>query len=45
MEMTEITLETERLLLRWLREDDFEQYARMCRDPEGYEVPGGAAHD
>lgn len=34
MHMDEITLETERLLLRWLREDDFEQYAEICRDPE-----------
>src|SRR5258708_35544647 len=41
MEMNEITLETERLLLRWLREDDFEQYARMCRDPEVMRFLGG----
>lgn len=41
MEMTEITLETERLLLRWLRESDFEQYARMCRDPEVMRFLGG----
>ena len=34
MEMNEITLETERLLLRWLREADFESFARMGRDPE-----------
>ena len=32
--MKEVTLETERLLLRWLREDDFPQYRRMCTDPE-----------
>jgi RimJ/RimL family protein N-acetyltransferase len=41
MEMNEITLETERLLLRWLREDDFEQFARMCRDPEVMHFLGG----
>jgi RimJ/RimL family protein N-acetyltransferase len=41
--MNEITLETERLLLRWLREDDFEQYARMCRDPEVMRFLGGQA--
>ena len=32
--MNEMTLETERLLLRMFREDDFEQYARLCSDPE-----------
>jgi RimJ/RimL family protein N-acetyltransferase len=41
MQMNEITLETERLLLRWLREDDFEQYAKMCRDPEVMRFLGG----
>ena len=41
MEMNEITLETERLLLRWLREDDFEQYARMGRDPAVMRFLGG----
>jgi hypothetical protein len=30
MEMNEATLETERLLLRWMREDDFDEYAKMC---------------
>lgn len=39
--MKEITLETERLLLRWLREDDFKQYAEMCRDPEVMRFLGG----
>jgi RimJ/RimL family protein N-acetyltransferase len=34
MQMNEVTLETERLLLRWLREDDFEQYRKICLDPE-----------
>lgn len=39
--MNEITLETERLLLRWLCEDDFEQYAKICRDPEVMRFLGG----
>lgn len=39
--MNEITLETERLLLRWLCEDDFEQYAGICRDPEVMRFLGG----
>ena len=39
--MEEVTLETERLLLRWLREEDFEQYARMCRDQEVMRFIGG----
>jgi RimJ/RimL family protein N-acetyltransferase len=34
MPMNEITLETERLLLRWFREDDFEQHWKICSDPE-----------
>jgi RimJ/RimL family protein N-acetyltransferase len=41
MQMNEITLETERLLLRWIREDDFEQYAKMCRDREVMRFLGG----
>ena len=32
--MQEITLETERLLLRFFRESDFPQYAKICADPE-----------
>jgi len=32
--MNEVTLDTERLRLRWLREDDFEEYAKICFDPE-----------
>ena len=34
MQMNEVTLETERLLMRWFCEDDFEQFASVCRDPE-----------
>ena len=41
MEMNEVILETERLRLRWLREDDFEQYAKVCRDPEVMRFLGG----
>jgi len=41
MEMNEVTLESERLLLRWLREADFDQFARMCRDPEVMRFLGG----
>jgi len=41
MEMNEVTLETERLLLRWIRESDFDQYAPMCRDPEVMRYLGG----
>jgi RimJ/RimL family protein N-acetyltransferase len=32
--MNEVTLETERLVLRFFREDDFEQYSKICADPE-----------
>ena len=32
--MNEVTLETERLILRMLREDDFDDYAKLCSDPE-----------
>lgn len=32
--MTEVRLETERLLMRMWRKDDFEPYANMCADPE-----------
>ena len=32
--MPEIQLETERLLLRMWREDDFEAYAEICAAPE-----------
>lgn len=39
--MNEVTLESERLLLRWLREADFDQFARMCRDPEVMRFLGG----
>ncbi|HEY0406840.1 MAG TPA: GNAT family N-acetyltransferase [Pyrinomonadaceae bacterium] len=39
--MNEVTLETERLLLRMWRESDFEEYARICADPEVMRYLGG----
>lgn len=32
--MKEITLETQRLLLRWFRESDFEDFCKICADAE-----------
>src|SRR5688572_17258036 len=34
MEMNEVRLETERLILRWFRDNDFDQYKQICADPE-----------
>ena len=34
IDMNEIKLESERLLLRWFREDDFEQFCNICSQPE-----------
>ena len=34
MEMKEVILETERLILRWFREDDLDDFYRMSADPE-----------
>jgi RimJ/RimL family protein N-acetyltransferase len=39
--MSEIQLETERLLLRMWREEDFEAYAEICADPEVMRYLGG----
>ena len=36
-----LTLETERLILRQWREDDFESYAAICADPEVMRYLGG----
>jgi RimJ/RimL family protein N-acetyltransferase len=36
-----VSLETERLLLRMWRGDDFESYARICADPEVMRYLGG----
>jgi RimJ/RimL family protein N-acetyltransferase len=41
MEMKEIRLETERLLLRWFREDDFARYVEIATDPEVMSFLGG----
>ena len=41
MELNEVTLETERLLLRWFREDDFPSYLEMSTDPEVMKFLGG----
>ncbi|MFN2577324.1 MAG: GNAT family N-acetyltransferase [Pyrinomonadaceae bacterium] len=43
MQMKEVTLETERLLLRWFRETDFPQYFAMSSDPEVMRFLGGKA--
>ena len=43
--MDEVRLETERLLLRMWREDDFEPYAKMCADPEVMRYLGGNIFD
>jgi len=43
--MTEAGLETERLILRRWREDDFEAYATLCADPEVMRYLGGKAFD
>src|SRR5215510_16473925 len=39
--MDEVTLETDRLLLRTFREEDFEDYASFCADPEVMRFLGG----
>jgi len=41
MQMQEVSLETERLLLRWFRETDFPQYLAMSTDPEVMKFLGG----
>jgi RimJ/RimL family protein N-acetyltransferase len=43
--MTEVTLETERLIMRMLRVEDFEAYAALCADPEVMRFLGGKAFD
>jgi RimJ/RimL family protein N-acetyltransferase len=39
--MKEVILETDRLLMRWLREDDFPSYFAMSSDPEVMRFLGG----
>src|SRR2546421_5612637 len=41
MQMNEVTLQTERMLLRWFRETDFPQYLAMSSDPEVMKFLGG----
>lgn len=41
MEVNEVTLETERLLLRWFREEDFPAYVEIATDPEVMKFIGG----
>ncbi|MGH9875690.1 MAG: GNAT family N-acetyltransferase [Pyrinomonadaceae bacterium] len=44
--MVEVTLETERLILRmWREADDFEAYAQLCADPEVMRYLGGKVFD
>lgn len=43
--MTEVVLETERLRLRWFREDDFEQFCKMTFDAEVMRFIGGKPMD
>ena len=43
--MNDVTLETERLIMRMWREDDFEEYAEMCADPEVMRFLGGKTFD
>jgi RimJ/RimL family protein N-acetyltransferase len=43
--MAEVRLETERLILRMWREDDFEAYAELCADPEVMRYLGGKTLD
>ncbi len=38
---SEIILETERLILRMFREEDFDEYASFCADPEVMRYLGG----
>ena len=42
--MKNITLETERLYLRLWQADDFEQYARICADPQVMQYLGGKTY-
>jgi len=43
--MNEVTLETERLIMRMWREADFEEYAELCADPEVMRFLGGKVFD
>ena len=41
MEMNEVRLESERLVLRWFREDDFAAYVEIATDEEVMKYIGG----
>src|ERR1051325_7357740 len=41
MEINEVRLESERLLLRWFRKDDFSSYVEIASDPEVMKFIGG----
>jgi RimJ/RimL family protein N-acetyltransferase len=43
--MNEVKLETDRLVLRMWREEDFEAYAQMCADPDVMRYLGGKTFD
>jgi RimJ/RimL family protein N-acetyltransferase len=43
--MNPVTLETDRLILRMWRLEDFEPYAKMCADPEIMRYLGGRTFD
>ena len=43
--MKEVTLETERLILRMFREEDFEAYAKLTADPKVMQFIGGKTLD
>ena len=43
--MNEVTLETERLIMRMWRDADIEEYAELCADPEVMRYLGGKVFD
>ena len=43
--MNEVTLETERLVMRMWRASDFDEYAELCADPEVMRFLGGKVFD
>ncbi len=43
--MPNLQIETDRLVLRMWREEDFEEYAAMCADPEVMRFLGGKTFD
>jgi RimJ/RimL family protein N-acetyltransferase len=44
-DIPKVTLETKRLILRMWREEDFEEYAKLCADPEVMRYLGGKTFD